>query len=316
VDAGDAPASDDDIIKVLPSAGCGQAPGQALGTAVRYTMQTSGVKAPDCADKKCGAWSFVREYFVTLPATYDKTKAYPIFFEGPGCGGTGANLYALDAEAQAGVIRVGLSPSVDAQAFHSTNPGQGCFDDKEGDDSIEWVFYEKLYDQLAATICFDRNRVFAGGAGSGGWVGNELGCKYAGDPQRPVRAVLSNGAGLPTDPRYVPTCTSHGVAGFWVYDPTSSSGQPFTGDLAAIARAIVVDKCDSTAAYDLTTAPDFPIGGGNLSGTCKLLKGCAALFPMVSCRLSNTSHGTNPEIVNPGFSTFIRFFEKAPLLGP
>jgi hypothetical protein len=305
-----------DITTVRPSAGCGLAPPQALGMAVRYTMQTQGTKAPDCADSRCGAWSFLREYYVTLPASYDKAKPYPILFEGPGCGGTGINLYPLDAEAQAGIIQVGLSPSVDAQAFHATNPGQGCFDDKEGDDSIEWVFYEKLYDQLAATLCFDRNRVFAGGTSSGGWLGNELGCKYAGDPQRPVRAVLSNSAGLPTDPRYVPTCTSNGLAGMWVYDPTSSSGQPFTGDLAAVARAVVVDKCEANAAYDVMDAPDFPIGGGNASGTCKLLKGCATLFPLVTCPLSNTNHGTNPTIVNPGFATFMRLFNKAPLLTP
>ena len=309
--------NDADLTKIRPTVGCGQAPGQALGMAVRYTMQTSGTKVQGCADSRCGDWSFAREYFVTLPATYDQTKAYPIFFEGPGCGGTGANLYALDADAQDTVIRVGLSPSVDAQAFHATNPGQGCFDDKEGDDSVDFVFYEALYDHLAATLCFDRNRLFAGGNSSGAWLGNELGCKYAGDAQRPVRAVLSNTGGLPTDPRYAPTCTSAGMAAFWAYETDSDgSGQPFTGDLVAAARAIVVDKCDPQAAYDTTNSSDFPIGGGNAASTCKLLSGCAPLFPLVVCKLAGTGHSAHLTVVNPGFSTFIRLFEKAPLLAP
>ena len=32
---------------------------------------------------------------MTLPAGYDPTKPYPIIFEGPGCGGSGLNLYKL-----------------------------------------------------------------------------------------------------------------------------------------------------------------------------------------------------------------------------
>jgi hypothetical protein len=307
-------SSDTDILKVWPSAGCGLDPNQALGTAVRYTMQTSGMKDPMCADSRCGAWSYLREYFVTLPAAYDKTKAYPIYFEGPGCGGKGSTLGTLDADVQANLIRVGLSPSVDAQAFHATNPGQGCFDDKEGDDSIEWPFYEKLYDQLAATVCFDRNRVFAGGVSSGAWLGNELGCKYAGDPQRPVRAVLANQGGLPTQPQYAPTCTNKGMAGFWVY-MDESVDQPFTGDMVPIARAIVVDRCDADAAYSAASSVDFPIGGGNAASVCKRLAGCSPLYPLVECKYSGP-RATGDSIASPGFSTFIRLFSKAPLAAP
>jgi poly(3-hydroxybutyrate) depolymerase len=91
------------------------------------------------------------------------------------------------------VIRVGLSPSAYWQAYHATNPGQGCFDDADGDNSVDWVFYEDLYDRLAGQLCFDRNRVFVAGEGrSGARLADELACKYAGDVTRPVRGVMSN----------------------------------------------------------------------------------------------------------------------------
>ena len=36
------------------------------------------------------------------------------------------------------VVRVGLTPAPNSIG-HGTNENQGCFDDKEGDDSVDWV---------------------------------------------------------------------------------------------------------------------------------------------------------------------------------
>ena len=128
--------------------------------------------------------------------------------------------------------------------------------------------------------------------------------------------MLSNDGGLPTQPQCAPTCTSKGLAGFWVYMPDTTSGQPFVSDLSAIARAIVVDKCDPVASYDVPGGADFPIGGGNAASTCNLLKGCGPLFPLVVCPLKFTSHSPNAAVVNPGYSTFIRLISQAPLQAP
>ena len=57
--------------------------------AMRATIQTTGTKPPDCADKTCGDWSYEREYVVKLPVPYDRTRAYPLIFVAPGCGGDG-----------------------------------------------------------------------------------------------------------------------------------------------------------------------------------------------------------------------------------
>jgi poly(3-hydroxybutyrate) depolymerase len=278
------------------------------------TIMTMGTKDAMCADSKCGAWTDTRQFFVTLPANYDMNKPYPILWEGPGCGGHGNNQYALTAAFNASVIVIGVSPSAYWQAYHATNPGQGCFDDKEGDDSVDWVLYETLYDQLAGTICFDRNRVFAGGNSSGAWFSNELGCKYAGDAKRPVRAISPNTGGLPTDPKYVPTCTTKPMAGFWSHEINDTTN-PFTGNIVAMNRALTVNGCTPAGVtYATATFDPYPIGGGVADGTCKKYKGCPDLYPLVVCPLPGNQHAGHDNIVNPGWSTFYSAFSMGALI--
>ena len=207
----------------------------------------------------CGAWSYQRDYFVWLPAGYDGTKAYPLVFQGPGCGAGGANVVPLgDAGAQ--VIRVGLTPPPnDIQRV--VYPGQGCFDDDDGDSSVDWVFYEHLYDRLAAQLCFDRNRVFASGNQGGGRFADALGCKYAGDAARPIRGVLVDGGGLPAEALYAPTCTTKPMAGFWVVK-TATGAEPLAASKRAISRAMTVNGCTAAPTYDDATFEDFPIANG------------------------------------------------------
>ena len=307
-----------DLTKVVPTMGCGMDPGQAVNMAVRATIATMGTKPAGCADSVCGAWTYMREYYVTLPTGYDKTKAYPLVLEGPGCGAMGMSVYPLTFNGNASVnntvIRVGLSPPPNTIG-HATNPGEGCFDDKEGDSSVDWVFYETLYDHLATTLCFDRNRVFTVGNSSGSWFSNELGCKYAGDATRPVRAVMPNTGGLPTDMRYVPTCTSKPMAGMWIHE-IGDTTNPFTGNKVAIARAMKVNGCTIGTGYDDTMFTNFPIGGGNPDTTCKKIMGCPDLYPLVVCALPGNAHGSHDNVANPGFSTFITSFLNPPLLTP
>jgi poly(3-hydroxybutyrate) depolymerase len=307
-----------DITAVVKTTGCGMDPtGFTPGSTIKFTIQTSGTKPtnPKCADGKCGDWSYARDYFVTLPTGYDKTKAYPLVLEGPGCGGHGTDVYPLTsngvANANNTVIRVGLSPPPN-DIQHATNAGQGCFDDKEGDDSVDWVFYENLYDKLAGQICFDKNRVFSAGNSSGAWFSNELGCKYAGDPTRPVRGIMPNTGGLPTEAAYRPTCTNKPMAGMWVGE-TMDMENAFSGNVVAINRAIQVNGCTGG---DWGTGPtaDFPIGGGKADSTCKKLTGCPANYPLVVCLINGNQHASHDDIANPGFTTFLKLFSTPPLI--
>jgi polyhydroxybutyrate depolymerase len=317
--AGGSPMSD--ITAVVNSAGCGMDPtGMTPGETVKFTIQTSGTKPsgpPGCTDSKCGPWSYPRDYYVTLPAGYDKSKAYPLVFEGPGCTGDGTKVYPLtDPSANNTpnvnntVIRVGLTPPPDTIG-HATNPNQGCFDDKEGDSSVDWVFYENLYDKLSGQICFDRNRVFSAGDSSGGWFSNELGCKYAGDPLRPVRGILPNTGGLPTTVGQVPTCTTKPMAGIWV-GQKDETVNPFAGNVVAINRAIQVNGCTG-GNWGVTPTANYPIGGGKDPKTCQQITGCPALYPLVVCILPGNTHAANDDTVEPGFTTFLKSFSKPPL---
>jgi poly(3-hydroxybutyrate) depolymerase len=306
-----------DLTKVVPSTGCGMAPPAALtpGTLVKQTMMVTGSKAAMCADKMCPAtWTDTREYWVKLPTGYDKSKAYPMVFEGPGCGGHGNNLYSIGIF-DTTVIRVGVTPSAYWQAYHATNPGQGCFDDKEGDDSVDWPFYEKMYDLFNSTLCFDRNRVFSGGNSSGAWFSNEIGCKYAGDAMRPIRGIMPNTGGLPTDAKYVPTCTNKPMAGFWSHQ-VGDMENPFPGNIVAMNRALTVDGCMAGGAvetYDTGMFDPFPLMNGNTT-SCKRYKGCPDITPLVVCPLPGNNHDSNTSTVQPGWPAFVALFSTGNLI--
>lgn len=304
------------LTQVVKSTGCGRSYTGPLGPTTS-TLETSGVKAADCADMLggqpvCGPWKAPRNYNIYLPQNYDYEKPYLLVIHAPGCGGNGTNLPLLNSNAANTVIRVGVAPGPNALG-HGTNPEQGCFDTHEGDDSIDWVMYEQLYDQLNADLCFDRNRVFVSGNSNGAWFANELGCKYAGDLLRPVRGVLPNEGGLPTNPRHVPTCTSAPLAGMWTHQVNGVT-TPFTSAKVAIERAMSVNSCANGSSFDTAPLQDFPIGGGKPTDTCKLISGCHALFPIVVCPLPGNRQGSNDDVVNPGGSTFLELFRRPPFL--
>jgi polyhydroxybutyrate depolymerase len=307
---------DNDVRKVVPTPGCGlTAPSDLVpGTLVKQMIMTKGTKDANCADAMCGSWTDDREYWVKLPTTYDKSKAFPLVIEGPGCGGHGNNLFSIPTF-DSTVIRVGLTPSAVWQVVHATNPGQGCFDEKEGDDSVDFAFYETLYDKLAAQLCFDRNRVFAAGQSSGAWLANELGCKYAGDVTRPIRGVMVHSGGLPALPMYLPTCTKKPIAGIWIHQ-VSDQTNPFTGNIFAMNRALTVNGCTPTGVtYSTASFDPFPIGGTN-STSCKKYQGCAALSPLVVCPLPGNSNSSDSNVVVPAWATFVNMFEQPPLETP
>jgi poly(3-hydroxybutyrate) depolymerase len=258
----------------------------------------------------------VREYYLQLPIGYDANKPYPLFIEGTGNGGKGNQLYQLPALAGT-AIRVGLTPPP-PEIGHSTNPNQACYDDREGDDSVEFPFYEGLYDRLAFTVCFDRNRVFAGGPSSscgGAWLANELGCKYAGDPDRPVRGVMVNNGGLPTDVKFAPTCTKKPMAGIWVHSIGNTSS-PFSGNIVAMNRALAVNGCLPVGVtYATATFEPFPITATD-GFSCKRFTGCPAATPLVVCPLPLNDTSLHEGVVNPAWSTFFKLFQAPPLLGP
>jgi hypothetical protein len=197
--------------------------------------------------------------------------------------------------------------------LHATNPNQGCFDDKEGDDSVDFPFYEALHDKLAAQVCFDRNRVFAAGNNSGAWLANELGCKYAGDARRPIRGVMARGGGLPNVPTYQPTCSDKPMAGIWIHQVEDVT-TPFTWNIYAMNRALTVDACEPFGVtYASAMFEPFPISGVD-SSSCKRYKSCSELAPLVVCPLPGGVRTDSSNVVVPAWTTFVSLFQAAPLV--
>jgi hypothetical protein len=298
------------------SRGCNADPGQEAGASVAHMIATSGTKAAGCADGVCGPWSQQREYVLTLPAGYDKSHAYPLVFEMPSCGANGNNVFTLKGKtpnADDTVIRVGLSPPPKEVGLPMTRPNMGCFDDAEGDDSVDFAFYETLYDELAAHFCIDRSRVFASGSYSGGRLANQLGCKYAGDATRPIRAVLVVDGALAANSPAAPTCTKSPLAGIWVHG-VGDAENPFSGDILAINRALEIDGCEIPR-FDSTMFAPYAIGGGFGDSICRRALGCPAMFPIVVCPLPQ-SRMADSDIAGPAFTTFIEMLENAPAPPP
>jgi hypothetical protein len=279
------------------------------------TIETVGTKEPGCAahhgdgTPACGPWTATRTFYIHEPNPYDFNQPYPLIIQAPGCGGTGRDVYALTPFPN--MIRVGVSPGPN-DLGHGTNPEQGCFDDKEGDDSIDWPFYEKLYDKLNVELCFDRNRVFASGNSSGAWFANELGCKYAGDALRPIRGVMTHRGGLPTEQKYLPTCSTAPLAGMWVHEVTDATS-PFDATKVALDRAMSLGGCPAGQVYDTSQFEDFLIQGYGYP-VCKRIVGCDPLTPLVVCPLPGNGRSGHDDLANPGFSEFVKAFEAPPLL--
>jgi poly(3-hydroxybutyrate) depolymerase len=209
-------------------------------------------------------------------------------------------------------IHVGVTPPEPGTIGHTEAPGAGCFDDKEGDDSIDWVLYEDMLDFLAERFCYDHSRVFASGNSSGAWWANELGCIYAGHERYPIRGIAANVGGLPPEGPTGPHCVDAPLAGIWIREVNDGMAA-FANDILAVERAMEVNDCD-TSSYNQagnqlpTIAEDvwepFPIDN-NPDGTCHRMLECPAEYPIIVCPLPGTGHGSHTEVANPGFAAFL-----------
>ena len=106
------------------------------------------------------------------------------------------------------------------------------------------------------------------------------------------------------------------MAGMWVHEIMDTTNG-FAGNKFAIARAMKVNKCTNDSYDAAVTAgmlENFPIGGGKPDDTCKKIKGCPDLYPLVVCALPGKAHASHDDVVNPGFSTFLKMFEGGAFL--
>jgi hypothetical protein len=128
-----------------------------------------------------------------------------------------------------------------------------------------------------------------------------------------MRGIMPNTGGLPDQPMYKPTCTTNGMAGFWSHG-IGDTTNPFTGNIFAMNRALMVDMCTPAGVtYQTAAYTPFPISAQD-STSCKRYNGCSPLYPMVVCPLNLNDHAGHEAVVIPGWPSFIRLFTSAPLL--
>lgn len=296
------------ITRPFPSDGCGKVY-PCSGRELR-SLATEGTKAANCAAEfnrlgTCGPWTAQRSFAVFLPQAYDNARSipYPLVIEAPACG---ARAYDVDpfSDVRDTVVRVGIEPGI---TNHAGCPEIGCFDDHEGDDSIDLVFFERLYDKLNAELCFDRNRVFVSGHATGATLANELGGKYAGDSLRPVRGTLVYDGELPAVQAYVPTFSEAPLAGLWFHEQDGAY-TPFENAERAIGRAMLLAHCPG-GDYQHAQLENWPVAGGAPDGTCQRIIGCDSLYPLAVCAPPHSAQGTY-FIMEQAFSTFIKLFSS------
>ena len=159
----------DEVVPVLPSAGCGLA-GSPAGHFDGLKTNVDGID---------------RTYDLFVPKPYDLNQPHAVIFTYHGVGGTAnTNLLKLDTFSTA---KDGFSINVAPQGWTSPEWAENHFVPFNLDASL--VVFDQVLDELAAKYCIDLNRVFVTGHSNGGQMAFHLGC-LRGDR---IRAVFPYG---------------------------------------------------------------------------------------------------------------------------
>jgi hypothetical protein len=265
-----------DLTQVVPTAGCGKAPTD-LTPGQWKVFTISGIPTP--AGQRDNPGSGTRKYFARLPANYKPDQKYKVLIAASSCTGGNQSLAAMSGvdtvtDGTGGAILI--SPVVEPGVW---DPDQ-CYDDKDPN-SIEHPFLERFLAQVGEKACYDKNKVFVQGHSSGGWYSNMIGWVHT---TKLVRAMSSNGGGLPDDSTQRPVLTDKPLAGLWIH-PQSDPEQPMAAR-RSVSRALVMNKCqgagtdpDDIMVY--TKAPSVAWAEGGAVGCKKYM--CPAAFPVIFC---------------------------------
>jgi poly(3-hydroxybutyrate) depolymerase len=273
---------------VMPSAGCGMAPNQAVMTYVEYT---EAVTLPAGTNP---AWKN-RDYYVWLPAGYDPTRAYTTVFLGPGCGGTGTMVVPVQMASKTNAIIIGLDPDPPAE-------GRPCFN-TESPTTPEIPYFDATLAQVEAKFCVDTSRIFIAGFSSGSWLADTLGCVRAGVIRGQGNAAGELQGGL--------TCSGQPIAAMMIHDMGDGSNS-YQQDYSGAREAILMrNGCSNTTVpYD----PGISTNGKDLMGhpiLCVEYQGCKPGYPLVWCPTTGYGHSDQ---TGSGLSTYgwWNFWEMLP----
>jgi hypothetical protein len=294
----------------MKSAGCGKMPMGATSTGYtnhRFPLQPcAACTVPNCpndciappfapggrnAQRSGNGETFVdRDFSILLPAGYDPTHAYPVFYGGSGCGTAAVPPQrgpGFEVPGEAVAIRVGLQQVVSdpfscfADGAIRCSPNiANVADCKNGP---EIPYFRAVQKWVEENTCVDLGKEFVGGSSSGAWEALLAGCGSADT----VRGTFSVAGGL-----RVNRWACNGPSAAFMIVSTPDQANP-VGPLAKIFTA--EDTFGAAPARDelltrngcvgKTTAPYDP-----MYPLCVKYTGCPAAYPVVWCEFPNGNH--------------------------
>ncbi len=238
------------------------------------------------AQKAPNGENFVnRDFAIELPANYDPTVPYPIYYGADGCSaapppehGPGFTPGGVTGAIQVGLQQInGCFADGGVQCASVQNVAQ-CVN------SPELPYFLAVRDWVEANFCVDRSKEFLGGLSSGAWLAYTLGCA-TGDSLRGFVSV----AGGKREHRW--PCDGAPVAALMVaseFDTTNPVGPLQTLDTgldsygSAPARDDVLARNGCVGTATAPFDPKFPV--------CLKYTGCPEAYPVVWCELPIPSH--------------------------
>ncbi|HET9952853.1 MAG TPA: hypothetical protein VFQ61_00035 [Polyangiaceae bacterium] len=253
-----------------------------------------------------------RSFSVRLPRGYDPQKAYPLVFQGGGCGNTdgtsgknGADKLVPD-DASSEAIAVGLS-------YVYPDGAGACFAD-DGENTYELPYWDAVYAAVTASYCVDLEKVFIGGFSSGAWMAYTVAFARAGlvrgigtgaggmREKHPARSIIPFAAfmvtGLDDDANPIhrtkdgTSCTGSEADGCWkgkLICGTPGAESCFdTGSAHARDEILKRNGCVGTDTVQHGEWSD-----------CRRYTGCPAAFPVVYCTPPG-GHTSGDDRHNPG----------------
>jgi polyhydroxybutyrate depolymerase len=220
-----------------------------------------------------------REVRVHIPATYDPTRATPVVL----------NLHGLasDGNDQARISH--MIATSDTNGFIAVHPngtgstrgwnGGDCCNPAASSGIDDTAWFRTLLDQLEATLCVDRARVYALGLSNGAFMAHRLGCELA-DRIAAIGAVSGViGIDTCTPSRPVPVFDVHGTSDFVI--PYGGGGVNNNESVATtINRWATNNGCSTTT----TTVYDHG------DATCVRRNGCTSGADVELCTIDGGGH--------------------------
>lgn len=267
--SGDAATADAEPPAPPPSPGCGVAPART-GLLPKQTLTAAGKQ---------------RELYVSLPATYEPRKGYPVVFVFHGATDTHPEAqrdwFGVEKAAPPAIF---VYPQALPRTRADGTGGLVTRWDLDADEDL--LFVDAILANLAATYCVQPGLAFATGFSSGGNFAQQLGCRRR-SALRAIGAVSGPGP-------FSTKCD--GPLAVWMTHDADDAALPVAGARASRDFWMKKNGCGTELVQD--ALPE-----------CTRAPGCPADAPVVYCESKGVGHavaGYAPKAVADFFATMMR----------